>query len=639
MTATQKPRHFILGTAGHVDHGKTELVKALTGHDTDRLKEEKERGISIELGFAPLPLAADVFVGVVDVPGHERFVRRMVAGAGGIDLAMLLVAADEGVMPQTEEHLEVLRSLGVAHGLVVVSKSDLATADTLAMVRDDIAALVRGTFLQAAPVVPVSARTGAGLDTLRAQLLAITREIAERDASGYFRLAVDRVFVQQGIGVVVTGSCYSGRVGIGDELVLLPAKHTVRVREIQSFGEKRAQGAAGERLAIALHGVKSDDVARGDMLTAPDRFAATRVLDARVTLSPGVAKVLRNRERVRIHHGAREALGTVVLLDADEVLAGDSAMAQVRLETPLVAAEGDRVVLRRYSPPRVIGGGVVVDAAPAVHKRFDAAALAHLQQREQGDPVAIMERSIASAGMHGVPRAQVDEALADALGARGHIVLVGNLWLHTGTVDDIAARAVEIASAHEARHALQWGIDREELRRRLEFPHGAAVFQRLLELLAARQPLFAQGDRVRAGSVERSLPPELAKALAALNDRIRAAGVAFLSRDDAQRLWSRPEPFADAARWFRSRGEWIDIGEAGWMHRAAFDEAVGALRRELERSPEISVADVKECLKITRKHAIPLLECFDERRLTVRRGDGRVAGPGLRKPQTGPSNP
>ena len=639
MSATPKPRHFILGTAGHVDHGKTELVKALTGHDTDRLKEEKERGISIELGFAPLPLAPDVFIGVVDVPGHERFVRRMVAGAGGIDLAMLLVAADEGVMPQTEEHMEVLRSLGIAHGVVVVSKSDLATTETLAIVRDEVAQLVRGTFLEAAPVVPVSARTGAGLPALRDTLLALTRQIAERDAGGHFRLAVDRIFVQKGIGVVVTGSCYSGRVRVGDELVLLPSNHTVRVREIQSFGEKREQGTAGERLAVALHGVKSDEVMRGDMLVVPGRFAGSRLLDVRLALSVSAAKPIKNRQRVRIHHGAREALGAVVLLDVDDVAPGASAVAQLRLESPLVACEGDRIVLRTYSPARVVGGGVVVDASPAVHKRFDATALENFRHREEGDPVDVAERSIASAGMHGVARSQVDDALAQSLAARGLIVAVGSAWLHTDALAEIAARAIEIASAHEARHALQWGVDKEELRRRLEFPHGAAAFQRLLELLAESHGLFVREDRVRAGSAERMLAPELAKALAALNHEVRRAGVAFPLRDEAQRWWVRPEPFADVARWFRQSGEWIDIVDAGWMHREAFAQAVAALRATLERNPTISVADAKESLKITRKHAIPLLECFDQRRLTVRRGDARVAGPGLAKPQTGPSTP
>ncbi len=632
------PRHFILGTAGHVDHGKTELVKALTGHDTDRLKEEKERGISIELGFAPLPLAPDVFVGVVDVPGHERFVRQMVAGAGGIDLAMLLVAADEGVMPQTEEHVEVLRSLGVKHGVIVISKSDLATADTLALVREEIAGLVRGSFLEKAAVVPVSAKTGAGMDALRASLIAMARAVDDHDASGPFRLAIDRVFHQKGIGVVVTGSCYSGRVRTGDELSLLPKNLPVRVRDLESFGEKREQGRAGERLAVALHGAKLEDVARGDMLTTPARFAPTQILDVRIALATTPSRALKNRERVRVHHGAREALARVVLLDADELAPGESGLAQLRLETALVASEGDRIVLRSYSPARVLGGGVVVDAAPEAHRRFDAEAIERVRHREQGEPAAVLEQEIVLAGAGGVSEQDADPELAAALVARGVIVAIGGRWFHATALDALAVRASEIASAHASGHPLQWGIDKEELRRRLGFPHGAALFHRVLEGMPSRT-LLVREDRVRAGSSEHAPPPALERALASLNDAVRAAGFAFLSREEAERAWSGSEPFADAARWLRDAGEWIDVGDAGWMHRDAFARAIEAARALFSRNPAISVADLKEALRITRKHAIPLLEAFDQRRLTVRRGDSRVPGPGLATPRSAPGGP
>ncbi|HXV14792.1 MAG TPA: selenocysteine-specific translation elongation factor [Candidatus Krumholzibacteria bacterium] len=629
----RSPRHFILGTAGHVDHGKTELVKALTGHDTDRLKEEKERGISIELGFAPLPLAPDVFVGVVDVPGHERFVRQMVAGAGGIDLAMLLVAADEGVMPQTEEHVEVLRSLGVESGLVVISKSDLATADTLAIVREETATLVRGTFLEKAPVVPVSARTRDGLDALRENLLTLTRALVGRVSSGPFRLAIDRVFHQKGIGVVVTGSCYSGRVRVGDELALLPAARSVRVRDLESFGEKREEGAAGERLAIALHGTKLDEVARGDMLATPGRFGVTRLLDARVAMGAFAGRPLKNRERVRIHHGAREVLGRVVLLEVDELAAGATSLAQLRLEAPLVASAGDRVVLRSYSPARVVGGGVVVDAAPEVHRRSDTAALERVRHQERGEPASVLAQAVARAGANGIAESDANADLATALADRGVLVAIAGRWFHRDALDDLAARAIEIASKHTSRHALQWGVDKEELRRRLSFPHGPAVFHRVLEELASSHALFVREDRVRAGSPEHAIAPALARSLSSLNDTVRAAGVAFPTREESERAWSGTEPFAEAARWLRDAGEWVDVG-TGWMHREALARSIEAARLLLSRQPAISVADFKDALGITRKHAIPLLEYFDRQRLTVRRGDLRLPGPGLASPRS-----
>jgi selenocysteine-specific elongation factor len=486
-TGAPAARHFILGTAGHVDHGKTELVRALTGHDTDRLKEEKERGISIELGFAPLELSPGVFLGIIDVPGHERFVRQMVAGAGGIDMAMLLVAADEGVMPQTLEHVEVLRSLGIAHGVVVISKADLSSPETLELVREEIVSLVRGTFLEHGVVVPVSARTGAGLEALRAELLALARRIDVRTSEGPFRLAVDRVFHQKGIGVVVTGSAYSGRVRAGDELDLLPRASRVRVREIQSFGAKRSEGVAGERLALALHGVRLDDIQRGDTLATPGAFAVTETLDVRVALTNAGEVQLANRERVRIHHGSSEVLGRVILLEHDLLRRGETSLAQLRLESPLVCGAEDRLVLRTYSPSRVIGGAVVLNASAQAHRRSDASAVERLRHREQGDPSEVLETSVERAGIQGIPEPEIDSVLTAALAARGDVVLIAGRAYHRRVLDELGLKAVEITNSHTAAHPLQWGIDKEELRRRLSFPHSTAAFNRVIEYLAERR--------------------------------------------------------------------------------------------------------------------------------------------------------
>ena len=619
------PRHFILGTAGHVDHGKTELVRALTGHDTDRLKEEKERGISIELGFAPLPLAGDVFLGIIDVPGHERFVRQMVAGAGGIDLAMLLVAADEGVMPQTAEHMEVLRSLGIRHGLVVISKSDLAATDTLPLLREEIASLVKGTFLEDAPVVPVSARTGAGLDELRVALLALARAVDARQSTGPFRLAIDRVFHQKGIGVVITGSCYSGRVRAGDELDLLPSGRSVRVREVQSFGEKRSEGTAGERLALALHGVKLEDIQRGHMLATPGRFAATRTLDARIALAGRQDVEVANRQRLRIHHGASEVLGRVVLLEGDVLHAGESALAQFRLESPVVADTGDRVVLRTYSPAHVIGGAVVLDPRAEGHRRLDPAVLDRLRQREEGDPEVELARTLEKAGLDGAAESDLDAARVAVLAGRGEAVAIAGRVYHAEVLDALAGRAVEVTTAHVAKNPLQWGIDKEELRQRLGFPHGAAAFNRVLAALTATHPLFVRENRVRAGSAEQALSPALEHAVGELAARIRAAGVGFLSRDELGVAWGGPARFADAVQVLKGRGEVVEVGD-GLVHIEAIAQCREALARLLAEREEISVGDVKDALGITRKHAIPLLEYFDARQVTRRRGNARVAG-------------
>jgi len=620
-------RRFILGTAGHVDHGKTELVRALTGRDTDRLKEEKERGISIELGFAPLPLDEDTFVGVIDVPGHERFVKHMVAGAGGIDMAMLLVAADEGVMPQTEEHVEVLASLGVASGLVVVSKCDLATSETMELLRDEIADLTRGTFLESAPVVETSARTGAGLDELRRALLDLAGRVAERDAAGAFRLAIDRVFHRKGIGVVVTGSAYSGAVRVGDSLELLPSQRAVRVRDLQSFGDRRDEGRAGERLALALQGVKLDDVSRGDTLATPGTFAPTLAFDSRVDLAEYYTFEVKNRERVRIHHGAREVMGRVILLDTELLRSGDESLVQIKLEGPLVAAARDHFVLRKYSPPRVIGGGVVIDPHPARHRRFDEGAIDQLRLKEAGDPEELLAQRVARAALEGISRADADDELAAALSAAGRIVEVAGRWYGTREVDALAETVDDLTSEFLARNPLKWGIDKEELRQRCSFPQGPQAFNAMLEEIGRRRPVFVRGNRVRSGGEELALDRGVETELAALAEAVRGKGVAFPSVSEVERAWSGRERFQDALQVLKDRGELVAVGTDGVIHREALERCVEALRGLFASRDRVSVGDVKEALGLSRKHTIPILEHFDAAGVTRRAGNDRLAGP------------
>ncbi len=623
---TDSRRHVILGTAGHVDHGKTELVRALTGVDTDRLREEKERGISIELGFAPLELD-DVFVGIVDVPGHERFVRHMVAGAGGIDLAMLLVAADEGVMPQTVEHMEVLRSLRIPAGVVVISKCDLGSADTMPLVHEEIADLVAGTFLEGAPVIETSARTGQGLDALREAIARAARALPPRAEDGPFRLAVDRVFVRPGIGVVVTGSGYSGSVRPGDSLELLPAGTRVRVRELQSFGVRRERGTAGERLAIALQGVKADGVSRGDVLATPGVFRPGHTVDVRLALAPSADWQLKNRDRVRIHHGAREVFGRVVLLERDVLSPGEDALAQLRLESPLVVARGDAFVVRRYSPPRVVGGGTVIEPHAPRRKRFDAEALERVRVLESGDPREEARAALREAGERGVRAEEIDEAILRDLVEGGEAVRAGDRAYAAGAFEALAARVEALCSEHARAHRLQWGIDREELRRRCEFAHGPQAWSDVLDALARRAPVFVRGNRVRWGTAEQELDADARGRLEALEARIRERGVAFASRAELEAEWSGPDSLADAVGALRERDRVVELAGGGVIHVDALAEAREAIVRLLRERDAISVADVREALGLSRRHVIPLLERLDEERVTARRGNERARGP------------
>lgn len=627
-------RRLILGTAGHVDHGKTELVKALTGRDTDRLKEEKERGISIELGFAPLQLDDETFLGIVDVPGHERFVKHMVAGAGGVDLAMLLVAADESVMPQTEEHMEVLRSLEVGCGVVVISKCDLVDDDMLVILHEEIADLTKGTFLENAPVVETSAKTGEGLEELVAALKELAASVKSRDSSGPFRQPVDRVFHRKGIGVVVTGSCYSGTVKVGDTLQILPRGSTTRVRELQSFNEKRSEGHAGERLAIALQGVKLEEVDRGDMLVATGRFTVTHTVDARIRLATFHDFEVKNRERLRIHHGAKEVLGRVILLEHDVLRSGDDALVQLKLEKPLVPSEGDNFVLRKYSPPRVVGGGVVIDPIPERHKRRDSGVIDQLRLKERGDTKDILLKAIETAGLRGMHRRDIESgshaeglSVLQQLVERDEVLVVEGIAFYRGALDSLAETVEELTGHHQARFPLQWGMDKEELRQKTRFPHGTPVFNKVLEKLALFRPVFVKGNRVRSAIPEIDLPESARQALAALLARILVGGVAFPTRSELEREWQSPHRFVDAVQYLKERGEVTEVGSDGLIHREALAQCTEILRRLFEERTEISVADVKNALGLTRKHAIPLLEMLDDRRVTARAGNNRIMGP------------
>lgn len=398
-------KHVIVGTAGHIDHGKTSLVRALTGIDADRLKEEKQRGITIDIGFANLELG-DVRLGFVDVPGHERFVKNMLAGAHGIDVVILVIAADESVMPQTREHFDICRLLGVRKGVVALTKADMVDADLLELARAEIEEYVAGSFLEGAPMVAVSSTTGQGIDELKAILADIAAEIPERRLDRPFRLPVDRAFTIRGFGTVLTGTLIAGEVEVGDALEVLPGGLKVKVRGLQVHGHTTDRAAAGQRTAVNLQGVEVEDVARGQVLAPVGRFRETSMLDVRLDLLEGAPRSLEHRTRVRFHHGTSEAIARVVLLGRDALSPGESAIAQVRLETPILALPGDRFIVRSYSPQATIGGGVVLDALAPKHRRSDTSSLEWLERLEAGDARERVHLRLERAGGRGLSLAE-----------------------------------------------------------------------------------------------------------------------------------------------------------------------------------------------------------------------------------------
>ncbi len=610
-----------------MDHGKTELVGRLTGVDTDRLKEEKERGISIELGFAPLNLDDGTMIGVVDVPGHEKFVKHMVAGAGGIDLAMLVIAADEGVMPQTKEHLEVLASLDIASGIIAVTKTDIASEDMIEIVKDEAVDLVKGTFLDGAPIVETSAKTGDGIEELKKTLLALALEVKERDTTGPFRLAVDRVFHIQGIGVVVTGSGYSGTVTVGDSLELLPAKKSVRVREVQSFGGKRNEGYAGERLAIALQGAKLDGVSRGDMLVTPSAFIVSYLFDARMHVADYAAFEVKHRERVRIHHGAREVMGRVQLLESSELRSGENAFVQLQLEAPIVGSRGDFFVVRKYSPTMVLGGGRIIDPAAKRHRRRDAAVIERLRLLEKGDPKDQLLQAVEAAGLRGLNKKGQEADIVQALVDDERIAVVDGVLFHARVLADLAGSVESLASEYVKKHPLRYGIDKEELKQKVRFPQTTPLFNSVLDTIARSRPVFIKDNRVRTGSKDVALPEDAAADLKNLEIEIKKLGLLFSKPAELERAWRAKSALSDALGLLIEDRRIVKIGGEGYVHHDVLVSCLEKLTAWYENNSDLTVGDFKDMFGITRKHAIPLLEHLDQAKATVRDGNVRRKGP------------
>src|SRR5262245_8797357 len=482
-------RLAVVGTAGHIDHGKTALVRRLTGVDTDRLPEEKKRGISIDLGFAPLVTPGGVRVGIGDVPGHERFVKDMLAGVGGVDLVMLVIAADEGVMPQTREHFSIVKLLGVQRGVIVLTKRDLVDEDWLSLVTRDVRALVSGTFLAEAPIVPFSAVTGDGSAELLAAMDAQLATLGSRAGDEPARLPVDRVFTMEGFGTVVTGTLWRGRVRTGDVLELLPQGEQVRVRRVQVHGATVDEALAGQRTALALHGVDRDQLARGDWLCAPGSLRASRVLDVRFELLPDYPREWKADTRVRFHLGASEIIGRLLLLGSSATASlapGASALAQVRLEQPTVAARGDRFVIRSYSPSRTVGGGSVIEPVAERRRRSAAARTESLEVSESG---SLESRVLEKLAAHAKPASTeqvaqeagesvaVAAAALEALVARGSVVMPApGRWLTDTRWGDAREQIARAVVEYAEKHPSRYGIAKGELKSGLKASLDAALF-------------------------------------------------------------------------------------------------------------------------------------------------------------------
>lgn len=639
----ETPLSVIVGTAGHIDHGKSALVRSLTGSDPDRLPEEKRRGITIDLGFADLDLGG-VRIGFVDVPGHERFVKNMLAGAHGIDVVALVIAADEGVMPQTREHFDICRLLGVQRGLIVVTKIDLVEAELLELVESEIAELVAGSFLEAAPVITVSARTGAGLDDLRAALKKVSLQVPTRAAGFLPRLPIDRVFAMKGFGAVVTGTLVSGSIKEGEELELLPTHSRVRARGVQVHGDAVQHASAGQRTAVNLGGIETAAIQRGMLLAPVSTLRATQILDVKVSMLPSAARALRSRARVRFHIHAAEVLARVQVLESNgQIVPGGTGFAQLRLESPVAAVAGEHFILRSYSPSITIAGGLILDPIAKKHRGRDLTGVRRrLEILATGDPVSLLTVFVANAGDLGQRKQDLiartgwkNERLIPALNEAINnlsIVDCNGIFLDGKRFAGLKEVTLNAVSEYHKREPLTRGLARETLRERYFAHVPSEVFRSVLSDLEQTGSLVSEKEFVRRP--EHAL--ELSDADAALRDRLNAvyegAGLEPPVLEEAMQGAgagagaSQKTHARKVLQLLLDRGSLVRVHGDLFFHNTAIMQLIAKLKKfaaDHPSDPSVNVADFKELAGVSRKYAIPLLEFLDRERVTRRLGDRR----------------
>ena len=630
-------QNIVIGTAGHIDHGKSSLVRALTGIDPDRLKEEKARGITIELGFAHATIG-ETRVAFVDVPGHERFVRTMLAGVGGIDCVLLIVAADESVMPQTREHFDICRLLHIPRGIVVLTKSDLADAEMRALVRQEVADLVQGSFLERAPVVEVSSITGAGLDDLRAAIAAEAKVVGRRPIDGAARLPIDRAFSMRGFGTVVTGTLVSGRIAADAELIVLPQGRTVKVRGVQVHGHPAAGAMAGQRAAINLGGIEVSDVSRGETLAAAGALSVTRRIDAEIDLLPS-AKPLKHGARVRVHNGTAEVLGRVSIAGAAaEVAPGSAALVRVRFEAPAALTRHDRFIMRAYSPPITIGGGIVLDPAPqraGIRSAEGRSALEKLRGQPADDGAAMLA-FVDGAGLAGMARhalisrggvmpGRVGQMVAvlEAAGVRS----VGDRLVAARHLESAGAAVVALVTASHRSQPMSEGLPREEAREKIFKRVDATIFDRVLQDLK-QQGRIVGADRLALSTHRVQVAGADDRVRQAIIDAYRTAGLRPPEAAALEADVKAPKGVIEKVTTLLVREKILIRLDALLFHADALaqlkTDVVGLKETAPGGRATVDVAAFKERYGVTRKFAIPLLEYLDRERVTRRMGDVRL---------------
>jgi len=631
-------KQIILGTAGHIDHGKTSLIKAVTGINTDRLKEEQLRGITIELGFASMDLPSGQHVGIVDVPGHEKFVKNMVAGATGIDIVAMVIAADEGVMPQTREHMEICTLLGVRHGLLVLTKTDLVDDEEwLEMVTEDVRQFVQASFLEDSPIIPLSSIDGKGLPEFVKALDDLSRTIPPRASTGLFRLPVDRVFTMKGFGTVITGTLVSGRVRVGDTIMIYPSEITSKVRGIQVHNQSVPEAAAGMRTAINFQGLEKSVINRGDVLSMPDTLISSYMADISLHFLSSNKKAVKNRTRVRFHTGTSEILGNLILPDREELAPGETTVAQLRLDTPIALVRDDRFVIRSYSPVRTVGGGYVVNPIPRKHKRFRPEVIEGLTGLTEHAPDKIAAYHIAESAYQGVSfselkimvnmsEKQLDQIIQGLLSKREVIRTdrEKQVYIHRSSFDKLRGETSDYLDAYHKGNPLKPGMPKEELRSKFPSLMSSKLFNLMMNQMVKDKDIVQEEDIVRLAGHKVSLQVDQAD----VRKKILEAYVSGkltppYFKELGKTLDIDPSRAKDVLLLLVDEGKIVKAKEDLYFHREAVEDLKKRTVDFLRTEGEMTAPQFKDIAGVSRKYLIPLLEYFDSGHITIRVGDVR----------------
>jgi selenocysteine-specific elongation factor len=632
----------IAGTAGHIDHGKTALVKALTGVETDRFPEEKERGITIDIGFAELDLD-ETKIGFVDVPGHERFVKNMLAGASGIDLVLLVIAADEGVMPQTREHFEICRLLEIKQGLIVLTKKDSVDAELLELVEMETAELVENSFLENAPVIAVSAKTGEGIEELKTVLKTIAEKIPARKDELIARLPIDRSFTVKGFGAVVTGTLMAGEIAEGSEMELLPMKKPVRVRGIQTYGKTVKTANAGQRTAVNLGGIDHSAVERGMVLSEKDILRPTQIFDAEIEVLKDTKRALKSRQRVRVHIGTIEALARVQILnEKNEITQSEKDFVQIRLELPIVCLPNERFIIRQYSPQMTIAGGRVLDNSAAKHKRRDiAAARKYLQNLIEADNAQLIKLYLENAGEYGLTfndlqsrtgwRKEILQNSVKENIEKKSIIKADNFLFARTPFENLKKKTVSQIEFFHKKEPLARGVLRETLREKIFAHSPPEIFRAVLSNLETEKKIVAEKDFVRADSHNPQLSGDekiLREKLSAIykNAKLEVPKLEDALSEATDKTRSDKNHARKIFQLLLNSGEVVKITDEFYFSRVTIDNLILQMRGFADKTSDrlIDVAAFKDLAGISRKYAIPLFEYFDREKITRRTGDKRL---------------